>query len=611
MDTGFLNPALVPLAAPFEKFGLSLRDAFTYTGQPGYNTPPQAAADKAAFEAKLQALMAQDYPKADPKSLQAWLTAFLTAGYSNTVLILLAPDENTCDFQNTIFRYAGGNPAGALDYLKLNLFVRIWKKLGWSIDEVDRALRVFLTPLLPAASDPNLGADLSQAMTTALIYLAHFQTLSTTLQAGPFGRIGVLPVWSPVIPTAGENPLYAQLFLTDAVLNNDPIFDSPVGQYLCYFDTTLGYQPFRWAAAQTADDPVNGYVLLANHLTALQGALGLTADDVQAILADNALDIASAPLTQANVSLLYRYGVLSQGLGLSVDDFIALKQMAVDQVNTAPISPLNPFDTLLTAPLAVLRDDRPWCETLQFAQQAAQVVASGFAVSDLQYLLCHEVVDPAGPYAANPAVLMQQVRALAAVITAIQSQTAVPTDPTAFGDDVIRQKLSQVLPSTVVQTFMGMWTGTIQYLATPVAAPSAVPSAVFADRPSIQLVYDGVLNTQTLVLQGVPTDPLMTSLTAELQTLTTAGTITAAQRTLLQGLLNDLHAQALGFFQANLLQSTVGNQTTGFLQAADFDGLFTAPTGTPAARLALAAEFLPFLRAELLARRSSRRRWRS
>ncbi len=62
-----------------------------------------------------------------------------------------------------------------------------------------------------------------------------------------------------------------------------------------------------------------------------------------------------------------------------------------------------PFDPLLAKPLSVLRDDRPWGETLQFAQQSAQVQASGFSVPDLQYLLSHEVVDPAGPYAANPA----------------------------------------------------------------------------------------------------------------------------------------------------------------------------------------------------------------
>ncbi len=177
----------------------------------------------------------------------------------------------------------------------------------------------------------------------------------------------------------------------------------------------------------------------------------------------------------------------------------------------------------------------------------------------------------------------------------------MPTDPTAFGDDVIRQKLSQVFPANVVQTFMGMWTGTLQYTATPVPAPSAVPAAVFSDQPAIQMVYDNVLDTQTLILQGVPTDGLMATLTAELQTLVTQTTITAAQRTLLQGLLNDVHAQALGFFQANLQQATVGNQTSGFLQPGDFDALFSAPTGTPAARLALAARnSCPSLRAQLV-----------
>ncbi len=276
MDTGFLNPALVPLTAPLEKFGLSLREVFTYTAQIGFNTPAQSAADKAAFEANLQAQMAQDYPKADPKSLQAWLTAFLAAGYSNQVLVLQAPAENTCDFQNTIFKYAGGNAAGGLDFLRLNLFVRIWKKLGWTIDEVDRALQVFLTPLLPAAADPNLGADLSQAMTTALIYLAHFQSLSGLLQAGPFGRIGVLPVWSPVYShrfgrgTRSTRKLLPHRRGAEQRSHlRQPGRPVPLG----YFSTPPGgTSRFRWAAAQTDDDPVKVYVLLVNHVTSLQGA---------------------------------------------------------------------------------------------------------------------------------------------------------------------------------------------------------------------------------------------------------------------------------------------------------------------------------------------------
>ncbi len=603
MQTGFLNPSLVPLTITLEKFGLSLRDVFTYTGQPGfvYSTPPTAASQKAAFEANLQKLMSQDYPGADPTALQSWLASVLTPAYSNGVLVLQAPSEDTCDFQNTLFQCAGGSAATSLDFLKLNFFVRIWQKLGWSIDEVDRALQVFLAPLLPAATDPTLGADLSNAMMSSLIYLSHFQTLFGMVQPGPFGRVGFLPVWSATIPTTGENPLYAQLFLTDAVLNNDPIFDSPVGQYLCYFDTVHGqYIPFTWQAGLTGDDVASGFVLLGNHLTAIQGALGLTANDVESILADNGKDVSSEPLTQESVSLLYRYAALSQGLQLSIGDFIALKLMSVDVINTVPLNPVNPFDPLIATPLAKLRDDRPWGETIQFANQAGAVQASGFSVPDLQYILCHQVVDPAGPYAPDPAGLMQQVRSLAAVIQAIKSQNAVPSDATTFTDDLIRQRMSQIYPANVAQAFMGMWTGSIHYTATPVAIAGPIPSAVFSDDPSVQLVFDQTTGTETLILQGVPTTAVMAGLSAELGTLVTGGTITAAQQTLLQGLLDDVHGQALTFFQTYLQESTVGSEQAGFLQAGDFDGLFGSPSGSLAARTTLADEFLPYLQDQLV-----------
>ncbi len=601
LETGFLNPSLVPLTIPLRRFGLSLRDVFAYTGQPGYNVPPLAPAQKTAFETNLQKLTEQYYPNTDPKALQNWLTSLLTTGYSNQVLVLQAPSENSCDFQHTTFQYASGSPADSLDFLKVNLFVRIWKKLGWSIDEVDRALQMFLTPWLPAENDPNLGANLAKAMPGSLIYLSHLQALFEKLQSGLYDRTGILPIWSPAIPTTGENPLYARLFLTDAVLNNDPIFDNPAGEYLCYFDTVQGkYLPFRWQSTQTAEDAVNGYVLLGNHATAIQGVLGLTAAEVGSILTDNQLNIASAPLTLANVSLLYRYAALSRGLSLSVDDFIALKQISVDLINTPPLDPVNPFDALAATPVTVLRDDHPWGETIQFSKQAAAVQASGFSVPDLQYILRHEIADPAGPYNQDPAAAMQQVRSLAAIIHAIQGQTAIPPDAATFTDDVIRQKMSQVSPANVAQTFMGMWAGTIQYTATPVSAANAIPPGVLSNQSSIQLVYDPTELTQSMILKGVPTGAVMNAVTAELGTLTANGTITAAQQTMLQGLLNDIHTQALTFFQGYLQESTVGNQQTGLLLPGDFDTLFVSPSGTTAVRANLAAKFLPYLQNQLV-----------
>ncbi len=522
------------------------------------------------------------------------------------MLVLKAPSQNACDFQHTSLPYAGGNAAGSLDFLKLNLFVRIWKKLGWNIGEVDRALQSFLTPWLPAPNDPALGADLSKAMASASIYLAHLNTLFGMLQPGPYGIAAILPLWS-VLPSAGVNPLYAQLFLTAAVLNNDPIFDNPVGQYLCCFDSTHSqYLPFRWQAGQAAEDVPNGFVLLGNHVPAIQGALGIASSDVEAILVDNALDISSAPLTMANVSLLYRYALLSQGLQLSVEDLIALKQLSPDTVNAVPFNPVNPFDSLAAAPMASLKDDRPWGETIQFCNQVAMVRTSAFTITDLQYLLCHKIVDPAGPYAPDPDAVMQQIRALAAVIHAIQSQTAVPTDPTTFTDDVIRQSMSQLFPPDVAATFMGMWSGSIEYTATPVVAATAIPDGIFSGQPVVQLTYDPVLTTQTLTLTGVPVTAVMTALTAQLAALETAGTITATQQTVLQNLFKDVHTQALTFFRNYLQQTSVGGQSTGFLQPADFDTLFAAPPPTAGLRATLAARVLPYLQTQLIAPAISR-----
>jgi hypothetical protein len=181
------------------------------------------------------------------------------------------------------------------------------------------------------------------------------------------------------------------------------MFDNPAGQYLRYFDTAQGkYLPFRWESTQTAEDVPNGYVLLGNHITAIQGALGLTANDVESILIDNGSDIASAPLTLDNVSLLYRYALLSQGLQLSVEDFIALKQLSVDLINTPPLNVVNRFDPLLTTPIGALKDDRPWggdASILRPGRKTAgeRVFGSGSPVHSVpaNYRSCRPL--PAGP----------------------------------------------------------------------------------------------------------------------------------------------------------------------------------------------------------------------
>ena len=332
-------------------------------------------------------------------------------------------------------------------------------------------------------------------------------------------------------------------------------------------------------------------------MTALQGGLGLSAGDIASVLFDNGLDVSSAPLTVANVSLLYRYAVLSGGLQLSIAEFIALKQMGIDMLS---MSAINPFAPLKSGPLAVLADDSPWTQTLRFAEQVATILSGSLTVEDLQYLLRHQIADPAGKYQQDPDVLMQEIRALATNIRTIQSQTAPPADPTTFTDDLIRQKISQIFPAEVSQTFMAMWTGAIQYTSAQAGVTSPVPPTLFSDRQNIQLAYDQTTSTQTLVFQGVPVASVMTAITTELGTLVSNGTITAAQQTLLQGLFNNVRVEALTFFQTYLQQTGGGPPQAGFLQAGDFDTLFAPPMGSATARAKLASEFLPYLQGQLI-----------
>ena len=110
-----------------------------------------------------------------------WLKGILPPNYSKKVLVL-ADSNSGCNFSTTTMIYADGSPAISVDYLKINLFVRIWKKTGWKMEKTDRALQLFFASGLgglPVSTDPGFGAAFSAAWKTALIYMAHLASLSS------------------------------------------------------------------------------------------------------------------------------------------------------------------------------------------------------------------------------------------------------------------------------------------------------------------------------------------------------------------------------------------------------------------------------------------------
>ncbi len=545
VKTGFLNPHLDVLAT-LRTIDLDVDSLMRYRQATGY--PPYAAADQAALEAKL-----------GPEAL-AWVKALDLSTIAK--ILVLADPAADCGFDSTVLQYADGTAADPIVFVLINVFVRLVRRLGWSIPDTDRALLTFL----PTTPDPRTDAGVGPAVASAVLGLAHLEALCTLLNVPDENRLDLLGLWAPL-----DGIRYVELFLTGTVPTRDPAFDDVLGHYL-------------------SDDTV----LLADHLPAVQAALQLDAGDVTQILADAAIagpsgpyTVATAPLTMPILSALYRYALLSTLLSLSVTDLIALKGM----------SGLDPFTAVPAAPLTTLADDHAYTQTLVFVNMATAVTGSGLEIDDLSYLLRHRY-DPVGVHRSAATPPLPLVRSIAAQIRAIRTQDAIPTDPLTFTDNILRQKLALVFPSAVTDTIMAMWSGTVPYTAVQAAVAPAdqLDPDDFTAVGAIQVSYDAVTQQQSLTYRGVLLDPARATLLTQ---------ITGTQPAYLATLLDSIQQQPLAFFDKQLLRTNVpGVGDVGFLAAGDFAVLFATPPLDQDAdrtrRATMGAAFLPYLQDQLI-----------
>lgn len=466
--TGFVNPQLDALVI-LQKLGVEVADVFTYKNNQQLLQQSTLTAEEAALVNELQAFKDRlDELSTTFEGFNAadWLDQSWQQNLFDKILVLADPDTG-CNFDATTLRYADGTSVDALPLIKLNLFVRLWKKFGWTIEETDRALQTFL----PSGSLPLTGANLGEALKTALIYLAQFKRLDERIKVGTNRRLKLLTLWSN-LPTTGSKPLYAQLFLSKGVLNQDAVFDDPLGNYL----------------SQSG-------LLIKEHLLALQAALSLTAIEIANILADSGEEIETAHLTLENVSTLYRYGLLAKALKLSVEELITLKSL----------SDLDPFKQPLSPDVLIDLDDvYPFTQTLRFVDVATMVKESGFKIEELDYFFRHRF-DPVGKYQQNPDSVLALVQSLAAELERIRGEQAISGSPT---DDQLKQKLALVLTPDVLTAFFAAITGTAEAEVSQVAVPPAdrLDPKSFSGEPRIHVSYNEVEDLQRLAWRGLLTN---------------------------------------------------------------------------------------------------------
>jgi hypothetical protein len=694
IQTDFVNPKLVKLALLY-KLNVTVHDVMLYR-----DTKAFYGQNKDLMKAEREKLILSEQQRFDNLTKKKWeqlyeVEAFekkldnLTAKYqfsgidfkswlNNEIgnnafddILVLADSETGCDFDLTTLRYAGGKPADVIAFLKINLFVRLWRKLGWTIEETDRALNAFVPKSTPFdAEEIHLN---KQPLKTALIYLAHFKVLDEQLKVGKSNRVKLITLWSD-IATVGKNPLYAQLFLTHSVLKSGEvfddvtkshmsIFDNPLGQYLsetglaamvarvrhevslenikskdkidpaAFADwpkvsvdydklrevqslayqgvltdtdkaqlTTLSPSPVLAPLLDAIQTKAKEFTLIKDHMLALQGALGLTADDINCILKDAEKPLDKAELSLPNVSILYRYGLLAKALKLSVRELIAFKQ----------ISGLDPFKQLHPEPLAdtsagvtsekkAIDFDYPFTNTLRFVEVVEEVKQSGLEIEDLEYLLRHRF-DETGKYRPNREGTLALLKTLAEGIHAIRTEHAVPEDPSTLSEEALRQKLGLVLSPDVVERFLSMMNGTAEYTATKtgVAPENKLKQEEFTDEPAIQQVrYTDVRQEQKLTFRGVLFDAEKVYLKARIP------------NPVFSDLLDDIQKQAYSFFEKHLQKQVLNVQHAGgFLDEADFKLLFdlnlafsdgeTEQDRVRNRRMKLTKAFLPFIQQRMI-----------
>lgn len=243
---------------------------------------------------------------------------------------------DTCD---TTSLQTNGLTADVLS--RMQRFVRLWRAMGWTISEIDRAVHAFV----PDPSPPALTNEV-------LVRLDHLRALCSQLRVSV---VQGLAFWKP-IDTLEPGSLYRNLFFNPAVFKPQ--------------EEDFRLQP-------DGKDLVHKDKLLTDHAAALQAVFRINAPSFTVLVAKT-----DGKQTLGNLSLLYRHALLARQLGLTVQDLLT----AVD------LTGLDPF-----------RVDHSE-DALRFIDVVKAIQGSGFTIPQLDYLL-RQRFNPPAPFVPPDTVL--------------------------------------------------------------------------------------------------------------------------------------------------------------------------------------------------------------
>lgn len=339
----------------------------------------------------------------------------------------LSAQEDNCNLDKAYLQHLDGTPLTIEEYDRIHRFIRLWRKLGWTMDEVDQAIVALSDEKRMDLSQPSeitrdlfytnengkaLECDECEENSSVLDYdinpkLIHqLVAVKKLLDKTGLELIKLLTFWSN-ISTFGEKSLYQQLFLSHNVLGIDKIFKADRRNNL-------------------ATD-----AKLSEHIPVVMASLNLSADDIQEIM--NTLGMENK-FTLRNLSILYRYRLFSKVLGLRISEF----------VNILPLFG-NIFQDAHT--------------TLEFLDQWSRMQESGFTYQQLNYII-RDKDDETKPLAPSQHNVLAISKILYDGLNAIDEEHKdLKFEEQATGE-LVRTKASLLFETGIVEKVVGLLEGT-------------------------------------------------------------------------------------------------------------------------------------------------------
>jgi peptidoglycan hydrolase-like protein with peptidoglycan-binding domain len=368
-----------------------------------YGGDPQALADDGSNYAEVMGSIIKDW---------------VTSAYDNIMSLIVVTnptdEEDLCTFENLEFRYSDPDKIGTairvFEFVRLIRFIRLWKKLGWTIEQTDKAI----IALYPADQTPDDTSDLVNqqrldvGFLTLLPRVGMIRRIMRALKLKP--KKDLLPLLACFAPidTHGSASLYRQMFLSGALLKQDPAFD---------------------------DDGLGGFLTdsskkLLDHAEALRAAFLLTVDELNLITV--ALDFDSnTGLNVENISAVFRIGWLARKLKLSVRELRLLTKF----------TGVNPF----SAP------DPPNPPMLGLIEILSRLRAASLKPVEALYLIWNQ--DISGRSAPDEGEILALASTLRSDFATIESEFALADDPDG---QIARARMAQVYGNEATDHFFGL-----------------------------------------------------------------------------------------------------------------------------------------------------------